>query len=527
MKREHWEAVIIGSGFGGSAVALKLARAGVRVLVLERGRWVDRDDSAWDSRVIQIDRKYKSETPYEVDERWGRELTYPDDAVGGKSVFYGAASFRLRQEDFRTHDRFDSGERGPLPPDWPIAYDEIEPFYSEAEREIGIAGVANLDPNEPPRSEDYPTAPPPFGSAARLIAESARKLGLNPFPMPLAISFDSTYNRPSCEMCMTCDLFPCKICAKNDLSVTLLPAAQASGATVREKTIVKKVVREGGRIRAVECVESATGREYTITCDVCVVSCGAIASAALLLNSGLESLEPNGRLLGRYLMRHCSGIVIGIFPFRTNPEQQFHKQVAITDFYFGHAERGPKGPWGMVQALQTPPPEFVAETAPYPKPIGWIGSKTLPYHAYLLCMAEDIPQIENRVDIDPGRTDKYGLPLARVFHKYLERDLEARKGLYREASRILRRAGSLVRVKMPIHTYSHALGTVRFGQDPEQAVLDPQCRFFGVDNLFVVDGSFMPTSGGVNPSLTIAANGLRVGEHLAGSWKDIASGSGV
>jgi choline dehydrogenase-like flavoprotein len=181
----------------------------------------------------------------------------------------------------------------------------------------------------------------------------------------------------------------------------------------------------------------------------------------------------------------------------------------------------------MIQALQTPPPEFVAETAPYPKPIGWIGSKTLPYHAYLLCMAEDIPQFDNCVVIDESRTDDFGLPLTRVFHRYLDRDLQARRGLWREAARILRKAGSLIRFRMPIHTYSHALGTARFGTDPELAVLDRWCRFFGLDNLFVVDGSYMPSSGGVNPSLTIAANGLRVGEYLNEHWNDLVGRGGV
>jgi choline dehydrogenase-like flavoprotein len=526
MTQEHWDAVVIGSGFGGSTVALKLAAAGAQVLVLERGRWADRDKSAWDSHAIQIERKYKSRTPYEVDERWGREVTYPDDTVGGKSVFYGAASFRLRAEDFHIQSRFNPADLDSVPPmDWPIDYGDLEPFYGEAEREIGVAGLAGADPNEPTRSTDYPAVPPKYGSSARRIANAAIKLGLKPFPMPLAINFEETQDRPKCKMCMTCDLFPCKVCAKNDLSVTLLPKAQRSGAVVRDQTVVKRLVTSGGRVREVECLDVLSGREFSVTCELCVVSCGPIASAALLLSSGLDRVEPNGRLLGRYLMRHCSGIVIGIFPFKTNPERQFHKQFAITDFYFGHPKRGPDGPWGMIQALQTPPPEFVREMAPYPQPIGTIGSKTLPYHAYLLCIAEDLPHIENRVEVDRQRLDPYGSPIAQVYHKYCRRDLLARRALYREATRILRKAKSIVRVRLPIHTYSHALGTARFGTDPEQAVLDPWCRFFGVPNLFVVDGSFMPTSAGVNPSLTIAANGLRVGQHLADNWDEAVSKS--
>ena len=154
MSSSHWDAVIVGSGFGGSTVALKLAQAGLKVLVLERGRWVDRDDTAWDPRAIQIERKYRGVTPYEVDERWGRTVTYPDDAVGGKSVFYGAASFRLREADFSPQMRFQDVPMGEMPDmDWPLRYEDFRPFYEEAERIIGVAGVAGAGMREAPAGQ--------------------------------------------------------------------------------------------------------------------------------------------------------------------------------------------------------------------------------------------------------------------------------------------------------------------------------------------------------------------------------------
>jgi hypothetical protein len=254
------------------------------------------------------------------------------------------------------------------------------------------------------------------------------------------------------------------------------------------------------------------------------VSAGAIPSPALLLRSGLGDVGPNGSVIGRHLMRHCSGIMIGVFPFRTNPERLFHKQVALTDFYFGREGDAPHGPWGSIQSLQTPPPVFVRHEAPYPAPIGQLAAKSLAFQAYLLCMAEDLPQWENRVDVDATQTDPLGLPITSVHHTYLERDLQARTALYRQAGRILRRAGALFRLRFPIHTYSHALGTCRMGTDPATSVVDPWCGFHGIPNLFVVDGSFMPSSGGVNPSLTIAANGFRVGAHLVEHWDDRVQG---
>ncbi len=518
----RFDAIIVGSGFGGSAVALTLARAGRRVLIIERGRWVDRDDSAWDPVAIQIEQKYRSESGDEVDGRDGRTIVHPDAAVGGKSVFYGAASLRLREQDFVTARRF--REPPPSCPDWPIDYDDLAPFYDQAEREIGVAGVAGKDPFEPRRQQPFATRPPEYGTSARKIANAAESLGLQPFPLPLAINFNEVTGRTACIRCMTCDLYPCKIEAKNDLAVTLLPAARALGTEVRDRTVALRMVHTGGRIDGIECLSLVTSERETLRADVYVASAGAVHTPALLIRSGLGEVGPNDPLIGRYLMRHCSGIVIGIFPFRTNPERMFHKQVALTDFYFGRPGHEPRGPWGSIQALQTPPPEFVRHEAPYPPPIGRMAAMALPFQAYLLCMAEDLPQRDNHVDVDTSRHDALGMPMTRVFHSYMDRDLSARRALYREATRILRRAGALLRVRFPIHTYSHALGTCRFGDDPASSVLDPWCGFHGISNLAVVDASFMPTSGGVNPSLTIAANAFRVGAHLVEQWDNRVRG---
>lgn len=513
-----WDAIVIGSGFGGSPVAATLAAAGRSVLVVERGRWVDRDESAWDAKAILIDRKYQGSTPYEVDERWGRKLVYADDAVGGKSIFYGAASFRMRERDFAGADRFDGDSRSLPDMDWPIDYQDLSRYYDEAERRLAVAGVDGADPTEPRRETPYMARPPAYGRSARRIAEAAQALGFEPFPIPLAINYDADNGRAPCEKVMTCDLFPCKIGAKNDLAVTVLAEAQRRGAVVRDGSVATKLVRAGRRVSGVECQDIRSGRRFTERGKLVIVSCGAIPSAALLMRSGLQDASPGGRLIGRRLMRHCSGIVVGMFPFKTNPERQFHKQVALTDYYFGGPGRGPAGPWGMIQALQTPPPEYIRAASPYGSILGWIGAKTIEYQSFLLCLAEDLPNPENRIELDSSRSDPHGMPIARVFHRYSRRDLAARRALYRVAARILRKAGSLFRIRMPIHTYSHAVGTCRFGDDSRHAVLDPWCRVYGTDNLYVVDGSFFPSSGGVNPSLTIAANAFRVAHHLLERW---------
>jgi choline dehydrogenase-like flavoprotein len=213
-------------------------------------------------------------------------------------------------------------------------------------------------------------------------------------------------------------------------------------------------------------------------------------------------------------MRHCNSIVFGVFPDRPNPRGQFHKQVGIHDFYFGHAGvPGPTGKLGSIQQLATPPAGLVREELP--RALGPFVGPALDHLTGLLVMAEDQPQPGNHVRVDWQARDTYGLPELTVEHHYTARDARARAALVHQSKRVLRRAGAPVSYVHQIKTFSHAVGTVRFGADPETSVLDEDCRFRGVDNLHVVDASFMPTSAGLNPSLTISANALRVGAAIA------------
>ena len=245
-----------------------------------------------------------------------------------------------------------------------------------------------------------------------------------------------------------------------------------------------------------------------------VLAAGALASPHLLLASGLHRQHAGGRVIGRYLTRHLNAVVIGLFPRRPDREAQFHKQLAIHDFYFGHPRvAGPAGKLGAIQQLSTPPAELVK--AHLPRLVGGAVTKMLPHATGLLVMAEDQPRFENGVEVDRGRTDRFGLPELRITHRYTARDEAAAHALVGQARAILREAGARATYLQPIRTFSHALGTVRMGTDPETSALDADCRFRGTDNLYVVDGSCFPTSGAVNPSLTIAANALRAGQRIA------------
>ena len=495
-----YDVLIVGSGFGGAAAAMRLAQAGMKVLIVERGDRPKRDDDDWDARQILITQRYRSRSPLSV-RQYGRSRYSPlqsSAVLGGNSVFYGGASLRLREADFAA---------------WPISYEELEPYYCTAEEQLGVHG-AEGGRSEPPRSRPYPHEPVDLATPAQRILNAGEKLGLKPFRIPLAINFRDEA-KPLCIRCTTCDGFPCKIEAKNDVNGTLLRAAQSSGAEVVTGLIADRFLEEAGRISALECVEATSGQRRQLRGDRYILAAGAIGSAATLLRSGLDRFSD---LLGRGLMRHCNAVVTGIFPFQTNRAREFHKQICFDDFY--EQERTLSGrATGIIQDIYTPAAEVIRHFAPFGA--RHVAGAATKYMQNLLCIAEDEPTAANRVHLSPNETDPYGLPTVRVDHTYSEGDLRRRDHLVAGARRILKAAGALVTRVHEIDTFSHAIGGAPFGSDPEASVLDGDCRLRGVNNLWVTDGSFMPTAGAVNPSLTITANALRVADRVADRIVDL------
>lgn len=491
MKSESYDAVVVGSGFGGALAAHALTRAGRRVLLLERGRWAHRDELDWDQREILLKQRYRGPTPLLIKQYGARRFSevFANETVGGKSVFYGGASLRLRAADFRA---------------WPFAYGDLEEYYARAESLLGVHGAVGADPYEPPGLSGYPFAPVELSAPARRIEAAGHALGYRPFPIPLAINFRGE-QRPRCLLCNTCDGFPCKVEAKNDLAATLLQQAQHEGLEIVAGAVVQRLVIEAGAVRAVEYADVETGERYEAAAAQVVLAAGALQSPAILLRSGLE--HP---LMGRFLMRHCNAACSYVFPFRTNAEQVFHKQLCFADFYEDlRAELGTAV--GVIQDIYTPGPEILRHHAP--RGGRWVAGLFAPLMQNLLCIAEDEAQKNNRVQLS-ARKDALGLPLVEVVHDYSRADYRRRNYLLRRARRVLRKAGGFRAYTYAIDSFSHAVGTLRCAATAEEGVLDGDCRVWGVDNLFVTDGSFMPSSGGVNPSLTIAANALRVAEKM-------------
>ncbi len=500
----HYDAIVIGSGFGGCMAALPMVEAGMRVLMLERGDWVKRGEENWgDKGPFVLTPHYTTESDYSLRTRLGWRSQGISACVGGPSVFYGGASFRFRADDFTPPPDV----VGPEGTSWPISYDDLEPFYTRAEWLMSIAGEAGIDPTDPPRSLPYPRPAPPLAPPSRRIAEAARGLGLRPFPIPLAIDHDS------CVSCTTCDAFACAVDAKNDLATQLVPRLLASGMELRANSVAVRIEADGRRVRSVHAVDVVTGERLVMTADRFILAAGALASPHLLLASGLDQRNPGGATVGRFLMRHCNAMMYGYFREAPNPDGSHHKQLAIHDFYFGDKRVPSLGKLGNIQQVMAPPISLIR--AMLPKVAHRVVSAVVGHLTGLLVVAEDQPRSTNRVAVDSTRRDRFGLPAARIFHRYSSRDLAARRALLYRARQILRRSGARFTLTWPVNTFSHAVGTVRMGSDPSASALDPNCRFRGMDNLWLTDGSVFPASAGVNPSLTIAANALRVGHAIA------------
>jgi choline dehydrogenase-like flavoprotein len=506
----EFDAIVIGSGFGGSMVAFKLVNAGMKVLMLERGNWVPRGPHNWaDNGSVDLTEYYSWESPYRALAGGNKPYIGSYSCVGGPSVFYGGVSLRFRQKDFQ-NTREIVGDSGA---EWPYSYEDLEVYYSEAEKLLNVAGVAGQDPTEPAQNRNYSQNPAVLSQISQKIKRAGEKLGLHPFHLPLAINYSNNEKQSVCINCTTCDTFACAISAKNDLATILIPDLIKKGMSLLPNAIVTKLDVKDKQIESVICFDKTENRKKSFTAKYIILSAGSLSSPHMLLSSGLQEHNPGGQNVGRFLMRHVNAIVFGIFPSKADKEDTFHKQLAFHDFYFGHSTIAePQGKLGSIQQLQSPPAGLVRNELP--RPFGNWLSPAVKLLTGLLVIAEDQPQSDNQVALNWQKKDKFGLPELTITHHYSDRDLAAIGVLKKKAKQILRKTGAWFFYVHDIRTFSHAVGTVRMGKDPKTSVLDEFCQFRGIDNFFVVDGSFMPTSAGLNPSLTISANALRVGEYI-------------
>ena len=391
---------------------------------------------------------------------------------------------------------------GGLSPAWPIEYDTLEPYYARAERLFGVHGAAGADPTEPPRSGPYPHPPLSHNPVIAEIAERLRAQGMSPFPIPSSVQ---DHAGGACVRCNTCDGFPCRLGAKGDAETCLIdPVLQHGNVALRTEALVVRLLADASG-RRIEAAELADGTQ--VRGDLFVLAAGAVNSAAILLRS-VHARHPNGLanssgMVGRHYMNHNCTAVMAIRPLRANREP-FQKTLALNDFYLGDGEGSP--PLGNLQLLgKIMEPMLRGEIRSVPRPVrAWLAAHSVDWYA----MSEDLPHPESRVRVrDDGA----------VVLDWRRTNLAAHKALVAKARRMLRAVGFPIVLTRAFSkdTPSHQCGTVRFGHDPADAPLDPFCKAFDHDNLYVVDASFFPSSAAVNPALTVAAQALRAGEHIA------------
>jgi len=497
-----FDLIILGSGAGGGTVAAALAATGARILVIERGHAIPREDGNWDPSVVWQELRYRTR------ERWvsgdgGDFVPYTHYCVGGNTKFWGSVLIRLRREDFGVLRHVD-GES----PAWPIDYDTLAPYYDRAEVLYGVRGRAGDDPTEPPRGP-FPHPPVPHAPLMQGVVEALQAQGLRPFHLPLGVLAPGEEH--GCVLCNTCNSFPCRLGAKSDAeSCALLPALRHPNVTLWTGVEARRLVTNGAgtRVESVEVLRD--GAVQQVSAPTIVVSCGAVNSAALLLRSASDrhprGLANSSDLVGRRYMAHLATMMQGFHPLRRN-DTVFQKTVALNDFYF----EGPDlaFPLGHVQS-QGRTHGIMAKV---------VGDTLIPgiplsaYDAWVargvdwLAMSEDLPHPDNRVSLTPD---------GRIRLEYAPNNLTAHAALVDETTRMLKRLGfwKVMRHSHKSKNTTHQCGTLTFGADPRTSVLDPFCRTHDVENLFVVDASFFPSSAAVNPGLTIIAQALRVADHI-------------
>jgi NADH dehydrogenase FAD-containing subunit len=508
LSREY-DVIIIGTGAGGGTLARHLAASGKRILLLERGDFLPREKENWDADAVFVKNRYVSP------DTWYDDKAKPFQPgvhyfVGGATKMYGAALFRLRQQDFKELRHHDGTS-----PAWPIAYEDLEPYYTQAEKLYFVHGLRGADPTEPPASEPYPYPPVAHEPRIQELSDRLTKAGLHPFPAPCGLLLNEQQrNRSVCLKCDTCDGFPCLVHAKADAEVSgVLPALSCANVTlVTNAKVIRLNTSPTGR-EVTEVVVERAGQPLSFKGHIVVLSAGAANSAKILLQSANDQ-HPNGLAngsdqVGRNFMFHNSSAMVALSR-QPNPTR-FQKTLSINDFYFG-ADDFPF-PLGNIQMIGKSQGPMFRDDAPRFAP-GWTLDIMARHAVDFWLTTEDLPDPNNRITV----TAEGSIQLS-----YTPNNQEATQRLLAKLKGLLEHLDChphlipnnvYLSKSIPIAGVGHQAGTCRFGTDPRTSVLDVHCKAHELDNLYVVDTSFFVSIGAVNPSLTAIANALRVGDHL-------------
>ncbi|HTW78771.1 MAG TPA: GMC family oxidoreductase [Terracidiphilus sp.] len=544
MKRVN--AVVIGAGAAGGIVAKELSVAGLSVVLLERGPWYTANDCRKDDlrnqRTTVLGNAFGPEDDgnprIAVDSTGKTRIWLPSEGgyqnnaacVGGGTLSYGAQAWRYLPQDFRMRSTYGAPAGSSLE-DWPITYDDLEPYYEKAEYEIGVSGDYSGTPFHAPRRRPLPMPPLPPNREFHILEPAARRLGLHPFHIPMARNSVPYNGRGPCMRCRWCVGFACEVDAKNGSQNTVIPTALASGnCELRTGCMAREILTDDrGRARGVEYFD-ARGHLVEQPCDLVVVSACAIESARLLLNSK-SRLYPSGignryDMVGRNLQGHHYTGAVGFFDYDTYDDVGPGASIAITDY--NHGTPGLCG-GGMLANEFTRLPIHMIDRLPESTPRWGLGHKqamraTYKRNIQVFGPTQQIPTVNARVTLDPAVRDKWGIPVARISGNVHPHTFEIGEIQAQRAEAWLKEAGAASTIRLSsrptgVSAGQHQAGTCRMGNDPQDSVVDRDCRIHDVDNIFVIDGSVHVNNGGFNPVLTIMAIAYMASASLVRNWK--------
>jgi choline dehydrogenase-like flavoprotein len=526
--------VIVGSGAAGGVVAKELSTAGFRVVVLEQGPWRTEHDFVHDE--IKIFHQSALSTDWLVSPNTFRK-TEKDKAekraclvyargVGGTSVHFSANFWRFREIDFK-----EASVKGTLAgtgfADWPITYQDLEPYYTKVDWEVGVAGAPG--PYDPPRSRPYPMPPHPPKSTGVLLERGARKLGYKPFAAPMAIASKPYDGRSQCVQCGFCESFGCEVRAKSSSLVTVIPKAVATGrCEIRPNSYARKIETDThGRVTGVKYFD-ADKKEIFQRAKAVVVCANGAETPRLLLNSK-SNLFPNGLanssgVVGTHLMLNGAGLAAGVFDHEVNGHKGIVATRVVWDLYELDHKLGLVGGGGFDYRFDVTPIQFAMYDGLPPKAPRW-GKEykhwmAQVYTRSVLCFGHttSLPVSTNSISLDPTVKDAWGVPAIRMTYQDHPQDLKLYKYFTDRSEELLHASGAAQTWQVPVESQEfavHLLGTCRMGNDAKTSVVDKYNRTHDVKNLFVVDGSSLVTSGRGQPTMTIQALAFRAGDNIA------------
>jgi len=500
---EQPDIVIIGSGIGGSTIAAGLAASGASILILEAGGHIeDRPENRDQRAIFQRGHFRPKELWYETDGSGFNPGNYYN--VGGNSKFFGAVLVRYRSEDFAEMQHKEG-----VSPAWPFAYEELEPWYSQAEQMYQVRGALGEDPTEPHHSLPYAFPPIPEEPAIAKVRTRLKQNGMHPYSLPLGVDIDRWLAKAKTPW----DAHPNSFDGKMDAeTVALALALQHNNVRLQigSKVTRLETAADGGRIETIHYQQDGIAR--TLSPKLVILAAGAVQSAVLLLRSANDK-HPTGLAnasdqVGRNFMNHNSSAVLAISPFYRN-DSVYQKTFGFNDFYLSDGEGGP--PLGNVQLLGRVSGKILK--ANMPKIPEWLLDRVSSHAIDFYAMSEDIPHPDSRIMADGDR----------IVLQWHRTNWDAHLDLVARLKGVLKAAGFPIVLSRAFDkkTPSHQCGTVKMGTDAATSPLDLYCRAYQHQNLFVVDASFLPTSAAVNPALTVAAQALRVAEHI--KTRDLAA----